>query len=119
MARASMASLNGVAVACALTRPTFARADARVRERGERRAARPDPVRSGAVMCTASFDAPKPATRASTGAPRVSSPRTSATTAAPSPSDIPSRPTRKGRGRDAVVARSTSKPAATKTLTPS
>ncbi len=79
--------------------------------------ARPAPPGSGAVRWTASEARPNPVMiEPEARAPVLAS----ASTAAPSPSAIPSRSTRKGRGGgDAVTARSASNPAATKTVTSS
>ena len=114
MARDSAGSLNGVAVAWGLTRSISGRpASSRARDAAR---ARPAPSRSGAVRCTASEEAPKPVTKSRAAGSCLAR----ASTAAPSPRFIPSRPCRKGRGGgEPVVARRTSNPDATNTVTSS
>ncbi len=114
-ARASAASLNGVAVAWALTRSIAGRPASSSAAAAAR--ASPFPSRSGAVRCTASDATPNPVMIRRDGRAPA---RASARTAAPSPRAMPSRSSRKGRGGgDPVTARSASKPAATKTVTSS
>ena len=116
---ASEASLNTVAVPCALTRSTGGgRASSSACWRRARGPGPRGPAPSGGPRRTTRRSRPRSRARAFGAV--ASSLRTSAITAAPSPSARPSRPARNGRGAPSVqTARNTSKPDATNTLTAS
>src|SRR5207237_436976 len=93
IATASIASLKGVPVPCAETKPTRAGATSASASAASIARAAPRPSRSGAVMCVASAAAPTPSTRPRTRARRRAACAASSTTttALPSPRTSPRR----------------------------